>query len=53
MSYRGECVNVPTITVIHEFPSEVGDNGPFVSNKILWLKYKLCTLKSCTSAICF
>ena len=41
------------MTIIYEFPSEEGDIGHFVSNEILWLKYKLCPLKSCFSAICF
>ena len=38
---------------MYEFPSEDGEIGPFVSNEILWLKYRLCPLKSCFSAICF
>ena len=41
------------MTVIYEFPSEEGDTGPFVSNDILWLSYKLSPLKSCFSAVCF
>ena len=32
---------------MYEFPSEESDIGPFVSNEILWLKYKFCSLKSC------
>ena len=39
------------MTIIYEFPSEDGDIGPLVSNKILWLKYKVCPIKSCFSAI--
>ena len=36
-----------------DVPSEDGEIGPFVSNEIRWLKYKLCPLKSCFCAICF
>ena len=46
-------MNASTITIISEFPSEDEDIGPFASNDILWLNYKLCPLKSCFSAICF
>ena len=42
-----------TMTIFYEFPSEEGDISPFVLNDFLWLKYKLCLLKSCFSAICF
>ena len=38
---------------MYEFPSDDGEIGPFVSNEIRWLKYKLCPLKSCFCAICF
>ena len=41
------------MTFIYQFPKEEGDIGPFVSNENLWLKYKLCPLKSCFVAICF
>ena len=44
-------MNASTITIIYEFPSEDADIGHFVSKEILWLKYKLCALKSCFSAI--
>ena len=50
MSYRVECYIVCkciNYTIIFDFPSEEGDIGPFVSNEVLWLKYKLCPLKSC------
>ena len=30
-----------------EYPFEEGDLGPFASRDVLWLKYKLCPLKSC------
>ena len=32
---------------VRKFLSEYGEIGPFVSNENLWLKYKLCPLKSC------
>ena len=35
------------MTIIYESLSEEGDIGPFVSNEILWFKYKLCPLKFC------
>ena len=38
---------------LYEFPSEEGVICLFVSNETLWLKYKICPLKSCFSAICF
>ena len=45
--------NASTITIIFEFSSVEGDIGSFVSNEVLWLKYKVCPFKSCFSASCF
>ena len=50
MSYWVECYIVSkciNYTIIFDFPSEEGDIGPFVSNEVLWLKYKRCPSKSC------
>ena len=46
-------VKASTITIMYEFLSEDSDKGPFVSNDILWSKYRLCPLKLCFSANCF